>query len=149
MIETDAAIDALLCGPPFAVAPATDVGDFALALTPSEEGHLADWLSETATDVMSVLDQVGAILFRGFPDGGDIEFDRCIEALGLQPSHCLTRYVKIAPLGYLQPMRPPQSWKYFYTMKWRRHLYIPAISSFIVNKLLHRGALHPYVGQII
>ena len=85
MIETDAAIDALLCGPPFAVAPATDVGDFALALTPSEEGHLADWLSETATDVMSVLDQVGAILFRGFPDGGDIEFDRCIEALGLQP----------------------------------------------------------------
>ena len=65
------------------------------------------------------------------------------------PSHCLTRYVKIAPLGYLQPMRPPQSWKYFYTMKWRRHLYIPAISSFIVNKLLHRGALHPYVGQII
>ena len=85
MIETDAAIDALLCGSPFAVAPATDVGDFALALTPSEEGHLADWLSETATDVMSVLDQVGAILFRGFPDGGDIEFDRCIEALGLQP----------------------------------------------------------------
>ena len=70
---------------PFLVAPAKGADGFPLKFTPSGDGHLCDGLSETATDVMSVLDQVGAILFRGFPDGGDLGFDRCIEALNLKP----------------------------------------------------------------
>ena len=85
MTETDLAIAPLLGRLPFLVAPAKGADDFALEFMPTGEGHLFDWLSETATDVMSVLDQVGAILFRGFPDGGDHGFDRCIEALDLKP----------------------------------------------------------------
>ena len=85
MTETDPAIAPLLRRLPFLVAPAKGADDFALEFMPTGEGHLFDWLSETATDVMSVLDQVGAILFRGFPDGGDLGFDRCIEALDLKP----------------------------------------------------------------
>ena len=85
MIEPNAAINALLGRLPFAFAPIKDPNDCVLALTPSGKGNLADYLAETATDVMSLLDQVGAILFRGFPDAGDIGFDQCIGALDLQP----------------------------------------------------------------
>ena len=66
MIEPDAAIDALLGRLPFAFAPTKGPDDFVLALTPSGNGDLADYLAETAIDVMSLLDQVGAILLLLF-----------------------------------------------------------------------------------
>ncbi|MDG1065026.1 MAG: TauD/TfdA family dioxygenase [Luminiphilus sp.] len=85
MTETDWAIEPLLRRLPFRIAPAKRADNFPLELTPSGADQLADGLSEAAIDVMSVLDRVGAILFRGFHNDGDAGFDRCIEALNLKP----------------------------------------------------------------
>lgn len=85
MIDADANIESLCAALPFMASSELGNGGFPLQLAPQGAGSLPDQLRVSVGDVIPLLNQVGALLFRGFPDEGDTGFDRFIEALGLQP----------------------------------------------------------------
>lgn len=65
--------------------PALDKRWLPLELLPDGPVSLPALLADCAGDVLAVLDQCGAILFRGFPDKGAAGFHDVIESFGLAP----------------------------------------------------------------
>jgi len=63
--------------------PDTGKGTFPVVLLPDSQRPLTDLVKANAGQLLVVLEQCGAILFRGFPDGGDLGFHTFIESFAL------------------------------------------------------------------
>ncbi len=75
-----------LCEPlPFAwgSTPDTGSGTFPVVLLPESQRPLQDLVKANAGQLLALLEHCGAILFRGFPDGGDLGFHQFIESFAL------------------------------------------------------------------